>query len=111
MGIKRQLGECLDLDLEKEVWCCNRCGFELISARENFKKGCLIYARDPRTITQPLVDEEFNFATNPDWARFVEFYCPQCGVLMDCETLPPGHPITWDIQPDIDNIKRRYLKA
>ncbi len=30
------------------MWCCNRCGHELISARENYKKGCLVYIRkDP----------------------------------------------------------------
>ena len=66
MSIKRRLGECLDIDLEKEVWCCNRCGFELISARENFKKGCLIYARDPRTINRPLADE---YACYTLWLR------------------------------------------
>ena len=39
MGTKTQITEYLDIDLEKEVWCCNRCGHELISARENYKEG------------------------------------------------------------------------
>ena len=47
MGKKVQITEYLDIDLDTEKWCCNRCGRELISARENYKKGCLVYDRDP----------------------------------------------------------------
>ena len=53
MGQKVQITEYLDIDLETEKWCCNRCGRELISARENYKKGCLVYDRDPGPSTTP----------------------------------------------------------
>jgi len=106
MADKVRITEYLDIDLEKELWCCNRCGRELISARENYKKGCLVYERDPRTIHQPLVeDSEYNFAPDPEWCRIVEFYCPGCGVMVENEYLPPGHPITHDIELDIDALK------
>lgn len=107
MGTKRQITEYLDIDLEKEVWCCNRCGRELISARENYKKGCLVCERDPREVYNPFVDELFNFAPDPEWVRIVEFYCPGCGVMLENELLPPGHPITHDIELDIDKLKER----
>ena len=40
--------EYLDLDIDLEKWLCNRCGRELGAARESYKKGCLVYDRDPR---------------------------------------------------------------
>jgi acetone carboxylase gamma subunit len=99
--------EYLDLDVEREKWFCNRCGHELGPARENYKRGCLLYDRDPREIHPPLVSGEFNFSPDPLWVRIVEFYCPSCGVQMETEYLPPGHPLTWDIEMDLDSLKQR----
>ncbi len=109
MGKKRQITEYLDVDLEKEIWCCNRCGHELISARENYKKGLLVCERDPREIHRPIIEGDFTFAPDPKWCRIVEFYCPECGTMMENEYLPPGHPLTHDIEIDIDKLKKKYL--
>lgn len=109
MGYKRQITEYLDINLEKEMWCCHKCGYELISARENYKKGCLVYDRDPREIQRPRIKGEYTFAPDPEWQRFVEFYCPNCGTMIEVEALPPGHPITHDIELDIDKLKEKYL--
>jgi acetophenone carboxylase len=38
---------------------------------------------------------------------FVEFYCPRCGTLIETEAMPPGHPPTYDIEIDIDALKKR----
>ena len=99
--------ESLDLDLERERWLCNRCGYEIGPARDNYKKGCLLYDRDPREIHPPLVSGEFNFSPDPLWVRIVEIYCPGCGAQIETEYLPPGHPITWDIEIDLDSLKER----
>jgi acetone carboxylase gamma subunit len=99
--------EYLDLDIEKEKWHCNRCGKELGAARENYKRCLLIHERDPREIHPPLVSGEYNFSPDPLWVRIVEFYCPGCGVQMETEYLPPGHPLTWDIEIDLDSLKKR----
>ena len=104
---KIRVTEYLDLDVEREKWFCNRCGHELGAARENYKRGCLLYDRDPREIHPPLVSGEFNFSPDPMWVRIVEFYCPSCGVQMETEYLPPGHPLTWDIEIDLDRLKQR----
>ena len=106
---KRQITEYLDIDLEREMWCCNRCARDIISARDNYKKGCLVYERDPRTVHSPLVEGEYSRSPDPDWCRIVEFYCPGCGVMVENEYLPPGHPITHDIELDIDKLKEKYL--
>jgi acetophenone carboxylase len=105
MGERIQITEGLDIDPEREVWCCNRCGVDLISARENYKKGCLIAERNPLEVHRPILSGEFNFAPNPEWCSIIEFYCPECGFMFDVEYLPPGHPITHDIEIDLEKLK------
>jgi len=108
---KIRFTEYLDLDIDRERWLCNRCGHTLGPARENYRKGCLVHQRDPREIHQPLVSANYNFSPDPLWVRIVEFYCPGCGVQIETEYLPPGHPITHDIEVDIDSLKERLRKG
>lgn len=110
--MKRQMTEYLDIDLASEMWCCHVCGEQLISAREPYKHGCLVAERDPREVHNPHIQEsEFTFAPDPEWCRLIEFYCPGCGTMIETEYLPPGHPITNDIEPDIDAMKAKYLSG
>jgi acetone carboxylase, gamma subunit len=98
MESTRRITEYLDLDLAAERWRCHRCGADLGDARDSYKKGCLIAARDPAEVHPPLIA----------WCQIVEFYCPRCAVLVEVEYLPPGHPLTRDIELDIDALKARY---
>lgn len=107
--MKRQITENLDIDLTGEMWCCHHCGTALISARDNYKKGCLVYERNPTEIYRPVVEGEYSLAPNPAWTAIVEFYCPQCGVIIESEMLPLGHPLTYDIELDLDALKAKYL--
>ena len=100
MSKRVRITEYLDIDVDSEMWCCHKCNAELISGLENYKRGCLVYARDPSTLYPPAGEARSTYAANPDWCRFVEFYCPGCGTMLEVEVLPPGHPITWDIQVD-----------
>ncbi len=107
--MKVRITEYLDIELEAERWCCNRCGHDLGEARESYKRGCLVRERDPRDIHFPIgPSKEFNFSFDPDWMRIIEFYCPGCAVMVENEYLPPGHPLTWDIQLDIDKLKKKH---
>ena len=108
---KIRITEHLDLDVDREEWLCNRCGRTFGPARENYKKGCLLYERDPREIHPPIVTGSFNFSPDPLWVRIVEFYCPGCGTQIETEYLPPGHPITHDIELDLDKLKERLRKG
>lgn len=103
--MKRRITEMLDVDLDREKWCCNRCGAELASARESYKRGTLVHDRDPRTLYPPSDQGDPPLAPDPAWCRFVEFYCPRCGVMLEVEVLPPGHPLTWDLELDLDALK------
>ena len=99
--------EYLDLDVNDEHWYCHDCGTKLISARESYKRGCLVADRDPREIHAPVIEGEYTFSPDPDWVRIVEFYCPGCSRQIETEYLPPGHPITVDIELDVDSLKAR----
>jgi acetone carboxylase gamma subunit len=103
--------EYLDLDLDRELWLCHTCDHALISARENYKKGCLVAERDPREIHAPVLEGAYSFSPDPDWSRIVEFYCPECGRQIETEYLPPGHPITHDIELDVDSLKKRLASG
>ena len=107
MSQRIRFTEYLDLDIESESWHCHSCGQALIAARESYKKGCLVAERDPREIHAPVIEGEYSFSPDPDWARIIEFYCPQCGRQIETEYLPPGHPITHDIELDGDRLKQR----
>lgn len=107
--MKRQITEYLVADLNLEMWRCSRCDKELGPLRENYKKFTLVYNRDPREIYQPVIeDSEFTYAPDPTWCRVIEYYCPHCGTMIEVENLPPGHPITHDIELDVDALKRKY---
>jgi len=107
VGARIRVTEYLDLDLDSEQWICNRCGHKLGAARDNYKRGCLLYDRDPREIHSPIVEGQYSFAPDPLWVRIVEFYCPGCGTQIETEYLPPGHPITRDIDINLDSLKQR----
>ncbi|HCV46021.1 MAG: acetone carboxylase subunit gamma [SAR324 cluster bacterium] len=107
MGRRIIVTEYLEMDIDESQWHCSRCDKGLIDAQTNYKKGCLVYGRDPRDIHNPVFDAEYNFAPDPDWVRIIEFYCPECGTQIETEYLPLGHPITHDIEIDVESLKAR----
>ena len=109
--MKVLITEYLRIDLDKEMWECRRCGKELISARDNYKRGLRVYNRDPREIHRPLLDTskyERTYSPDPTWCRILEYYCPQCGTMCEVEYLPPGHPPLRDIELDLDALKAQW---
>lgn len=103
--------ENLRIDLDAENWECRHCDRVLISARENYKRGLLVYDRDPREIHKPLLDPTkytLTYSPDPTWCRLLEYYCPQCGTMMETEYLPPGHPPLRDMEFDIDAMKEQW---
>jgi acetone carboxylase gamma subunit len=111
MNERIRFTEYLDLDIDREQWHCHDCGRALISARQNYKRGCLVAERMPQEIHNPVIDGPYSFAPDKDWVRIVEFYCPGCARMIETEYLPPGHPITHDIELDVDSLKARLAKG
>jgi len=102
--------ENLKINLENEMWCCNKCGHELISAHKPYKHGCLIYERDLREIYPSTNNgETYSHSPDPNWCALLEFYCPVCATMIEVEYLPSGHPITNDIEINVQSLKEKYL--
>ena len=111
--MKIQVTEYLCIDLEDEKWACACCGHVHGAARENYKKFCRIHARDPREIHRPLIDEkvfDFTYAPDPELCVIYEFYCSNCGTLIETEYQVPGHMPSHDIEFDIDALKAQWAK-
>lgn len=109
--MKVLITENLRIDLSTEQWECRHCQAPLIGARENYKRGLLVYDRDPRQIHKPLLDPakyKLTYAPDPAWCRILEYYCPQCGAMIETEYLPPGHPPVRDIELDLDALKAQW---
>jgi len=107
--MKTRITEYLEIDLDSEKWCCQRCGQVLGNVRENYKKGCLVAERPLHEVHSPVVEgQAYSFCPDPDFCRLIEFYCPSCGVMIETEYLPPGHPLTHDIELDFDALKRKH---
>lgn len=111
---KVTITEYLSIDLLKEMWCCNRCDAELISGKEPYFKGCLVYERPAAEIYnesyQVAPGQTVTYGVNPMFNRILEFYCPQCGSMLEVQYLPPGHPIPVDISLDLSKLKEKYLE-
>lgn len=103
--------EYVDADLATERWSCHECGHDFGDLRGNYKRGLLVAERDPREIHEPVLDGEYTFAPKSDWIRIIEFYCPGCGRQVETEYLPPGHPLTQDIELDVDALKERIASG
>lgn len=109
--MKVLITEYLRINLETEQWECRRCNKVHGSARENYKRGLLVYDRDPREIHKPLLDPrqyDRTYSPDPAWCRILEYYCPQCGTMVEVEYLPPGHPPVHDIDLDLDALKEQW---
>jgi acetone carboxylase gamma subunit len=109
--MKVLITEYLRINLDTEQWECRRCNHVLGSARENYKRGLLVYDRDPREIHKPLLDPakyDRTYSPDPAWCRILEYYCPNCGTMAEVEYLPPGHPPVHDIELDIDALKAQW---
>lgn len=109
--MKVLITEYLRIDLDDEQWECRRCERRLGSARDNYKRGLLVYDRDPREVHKPLLDPTLyarTFSPDPVWCRILEYYCPGCGTMVEAEYLPPGHPPLHDIELDIDSLKAQW---
>ncbi|MCF4165863.1 acetone carboxylase subunit gamma [Zavarzinia compransoris] len=103
--------EYLRIDLDTEKWECRSCNHEIGNARGNYKEGLLVYDREPAEIHKPLLDPKrysHTYTPNPKWCRILEFYCPNCGTMVETEYTVPGHPPVHDIEFDIDALKAQW---
>ncbi len=112
--MKLPMTEALAIDLERATWTCRKCEHEHGPADQGYKHGLLVRERDPRDVHQAILDPQqykSTFAPQPEWVRILEYYCPQCALLVEAEYLPPGHPPVDDMRFDIDSLRALAARA
>jgi hypothetical protein len=50
---------------------------------------------------------EYTFSPDPSYTALLEFYCPNCGTMVETEYTIPGHPPVHDIELDIDSLREK----
>ncbi len=111
--MKVLITEYLRINLDSEQWECRVCNHVIGPARANYKEGLLVHDRDPQEIHKPLLNParyKNTFAPNPKWCALLEYYCPDCGTMVEVEYIVPGHPPVHDIELDIDALKLQWSK-
>ena len=83
------------------------CGHEFGDYRENWKLNALVYIRD----TEEKINEVYPkfMGSDPNWMVLREYYCPGCATQLEVEAVPPGYPVVFDFQPDIDTFYEKWL--
>jgi len=83
------------------------CGFEFGDYRENWKLNARIFVRD----TDEKLEEVYPpyMHSDPEWTVLREYYCPGCFSMLEVEAVPPGYPVVFDFEPDIETFYREWL--
>ncbi len=83
------------------------CGREFGDWRRNWKLSAVIIARDDAASLEEIYPGLRR--PDPDLCEVREFICPGCGVLLDVESVPVGHPVVFDVLPDLDTFYGDWL--
>jgi acetone carboxylase gamma subunit len=84
-----------------------RCGHYFGDYRQNWKLTADIFVRDSRELIEEIYPR--HMGSDPEWMELREFYCPGCSLLLEVEAVPPGYPIIFDFQPDLEGFYRDWL--
>jgi acetone carboxylase gamma subunit len=83
------------------------CGFEFGDYQKNWKIEALIFIRDSEQkmleIYPPLMHSD------PEVTVLREYYCPGCKTQLEVEAVPPGYPVIFDFEPDLETFYREWL--
>jgi acetone carboxylase gamma subunit len=90
---------------ERVVRC--ECGHDFGDYRTNWKLSALLFVRN----TQELIDEVYPgmMGCDPNWMELREFYCPGCRRQLEVEAVPPGYPIVFEFEPDLEGFYAEWL--
>ena len=83
------------------------CGHEFGPYTENWKHKSMVSVRNTRESLKELYREYEH--CDPDWMELREYFCPGCSTLLEVEALPPGYPVMFDFQPDLEGFYGKVL--
>ena len=85
------------------------CGHEFGDYRANWKLSCRIYVRKTLEEMAEVVSVQ-EAMPYPELVEIREFYCPGCFAQLGVEIVPMGHPVLFEILPDLDTFYRVWLE-
>ncbi len=90
---------------DRQVRCT--CGHVFGTYKKNWKLSALIHVRD----TAEKLDEVYPkmMSSNPEWMEIREYYCPTCARQLEVEAVPPGYPVIFDFEPDLEAFYADWL--
>lgn len=83
------------------------CGHEFGSYHENWKLSASIHIRKTDEDLQEIYPTMMH--CDPEWMEIREYFCPGCWSLLEVEAAPPGYPVVFDFQPDLETFYRVWL--
>jgi acetone carboxylase gamma subunit len=83
------------------------CGHEFGDYKKNWKLSALIYVRG----TEEKIAELYPklMGCDPKWMELREIYCPGCMTLLEVEAAPPGYPLEFSFQPNLEAFYKEWL--
>jgi len=83
------------------------CGYEFGDYHVNWKLQALVYVRDTEEkmleVYPPLMHSD------PELVVLREYFCPGCKTQLEVEAVPPGYPVIFDFEPDLETFYREWL--
>ena len=83
------------------------CGYEFGDYHQNWKMQALIYVRDSEEQMQEVYPPLMH--SDPEMVTLREYFCPGCKTQLEVEAVPPGHPVIFDFEPDLETFYREWL--
>lgn len=85
---------------------CN-CGYEFGDYQENWKMQALVYVRDTEEQMQEVYPPLMH--SDPEMVTLREYFCPGCKTQLEVEAVPPGYPVIFDFEPDLETFYHEWL--
>lgn len=83
------------------------CGQEYGSYKQNWKLQAHVRVRDDAQSLGEIYPGRH--MCDPEWMEIREFICPGCARLLEVEAAPPGFPVVFDFEPDLETFYRDWL--
>lgn len=83
------------------------CGHEFGSYKQNWKFNASIHVRKTKEDLEEIYPKMMH--CEPGWMELREYFCPGCLTLLEVEAVPPGYPIVFDFQPDLETFYQEWL--
>lgn len=83
------------------------CGQDFGDYRRNWKLSALINVRDTEEKLQELWPGPR--CPDPEKNEVREFFCPECGLQLEVDAVPPGYPILANFTPNLEAFYRDWL--